>query len=334
MLTPGIRLADHTSLKIGGPADYFIVARDLETLINSYKFALKEKMPVFVLGSGTNILVSDDGIRGLVIKNMCTGITYGRKLNGKFIDQPNTANTERHQETHWKKGMITFSDLDYTAMADEAVEVDVLAGTQFSSVLNQTIDKGLTGLQWFARIPGTMGGAVWNNIHGANRLISNFLQEVRIIDENGNDRIMTSDELRLDYNKTNFQTSNDLIVSARLRLLVGDKNKARKTADEWIKRKSIQPWNSAGCTFSNLTEKERDKAGLENLAAAYVIDKVLGMKGYKIGKVQIYQGHANFLVTEPGAKAADALEIIHLVQKRAKEKIGIELKPEIKIVMS
>ncbi len=324
-ISEGEPLSKHTSLKIGGPADYFIEPKTQEDVRIIFEIVSNEHIPYFILGGGTNILVGDKGFRGLVIKNGSRSIEF---LNESKIRIRRTSE-DRHQETHWKEGFIKLSDLDYDEETEAGMIIKVSTGTPLPLLINKTLEKGLTGLQWFARIPGTIGGAVWNNIHGGKKYIGDYLYEVEVIDSSGVKRSLKREELELSYNKTPFQDSKALILSAKFNLQMGDKERAIATFEEWKRRKNNQPYNSAGSTFSNISEEERIKAGIENKAAGFIIDNILDLKGYKVGKVKVSEAHANFLETESGAKAKDALEIIETIQQRTKEKLGIELKLEI-----
>jgi UDP-N-acetylmuramate dehydrogenase len=320
-----VPLAKYTTLKIGGSADYFIEPISIPEMIAVYQTAIENGIKCTILGGGSNILISDKGIRGIVIKNKVTGISYGNKIKINFRK---TA-SHRHEEIHWKTGFIKLTDLDYDEDTQDAVLVKVNSGTSLQLLMYNTLHKGLTGLQWFARIPGTLGGAVWNNIHGGKKFISDFINSVSYIDSYGKQQILQRDNLSFDYNRSNFQNSNNLITEVGLVLQIGNKNKAMVVAEEWKKRKSDQPYNSAGSTFSNLSEEDKLNYGLSSISAGYIIDKILGLKGFKIGKVKISENHSNFLETELGATSADALEIINTVKVKAKEKIGIDLNLEI-----
>ncbi len=318
----------HTSLGVGGNADLFCIPQTQDDLIKIYRTSQKENIPVFILGDGTNILISDKGIRGITIKNNIENIKFERKYKGQIYDDKNT----RKQETHFKKGFIKFNDLDYNDRTTQKHLYKISSGTNLQKLILQTIKNNSVGLQWFSRIPGTIGGAVYNNIHGANRLFSEYIEKVKYIDNYGEVITLSHNELNFGYNQSIFQKINGCILEVELGLYEGNSQKALYTYNEWKKRKSIQPFNSAGSTFSNITEEERDKAGLKNLSAGYIIDAKLNLKGYKIGGAKIYENHANFIVTDNTAKAKDVYDLIKLVQQKAKEELDIKLKPEIFLI--
>lgn len=319
-------MANHTTLKVGGPAEYFVEVNSKDKLIETYKIAKKENIPVFVLGGGSNILVGDKGIKGLVIKNKVLG--YESIKQTKIQRKVKNEEKARKNVEHWRKDLLQWVP-DYIEDTNDGVILEVLSGTPLSYLINKTLDNGYTGLQWFVRIPGTFGGAVWNNIHGAEWHIGDFIEEIKVIDVNGCEKDLKRDQLSLKYNETYFQKSGDLIISAKLFLYLGDKEKALQTLLEWKDKKSIQPLNSAGSTFGNLSEDQKKQAGLENGAAGYIIDKVLGMRGYKVGNTMISEKHCNFIETNKASKASEVLQIIEEVKSKAKSKLGIDLKEEI-----
>ncbi|MFH1565789.1 MAG: FAD-binding protein, partial [bacterium] len=269
--------------------------------------------------------VGDKGIRGLIIKNNVSRIEVLDKISFNFKKQ----GSSRRQETHWKEGFLSSQDLCYEEDINEGVLVEVTSGTLLSFLINQTLKEGITGLQWFSGIPGTVGGAVWNNIHGADLFFGDFLNEVTFIDKDLTQKKLLRKDLDLSYNKTCFQDNSKIILSVKLLLPLGNKVKALNVAKEWIKRKSVQPKNSAGCTFSNLTKEKAKRLNLENCGAGFIIDKVLNLKGLKIGGAGISDKHANFIVTDVTAKANDVVKIIDTIQLVCMGKLGIKLEEEI-----
>lgn len=318
-------MCKRTSLRVGGPADYFVIAKTMSYLEGLYKYAKDIGLPIFILGSGTNVLVGDKGIRGLVIKNEA----YGVRVTGKINSPLKKTGRARRQETHWRKGFLTTSDLYYEENVNNFAGVEVLSGTVLSMLIKMTLDNKICGLQWFAGIPGTVGGAIWNNIHGAHSFFGDFMQEVVFVDGHLNTQVMSKDELKLKYNESFFQDNSKLILSSKLTLPLGDYKKAKMVSAEWAKRKIIQPKNSAGCTFSNLSENERERLGLENCGSGFIIDKILNLRGLSVGGAKVSEDHANFIETNSNARAKDVLEIIEHINNKCYQKLGINLQEEI-----
>ena len=249
-------LASYTTVKIGGPADIFINTTNSQEFINVLK--LLSDQPITILGNGSNVLISDSGIRGIVINN-----------NSDEIETlPNN-------------------------------QIKVASGVQLSTLINFTLDHNLLGLEEFAYIPSTVGGAITGNIHGINKNhFSKFINSV--------------------------EKYNDFIISAVLNLESGNSTPAKIQIKEIIQKKSaIQPMNSLGSVFKNIEGK--DPTGM-------IIDQQLNLKGHSIGAAQISSNHANFIVNNGSATAKDYLALINLIQSQMQTKFGFQFELEIKLL--
>ena len=318
-------MSKHTSLRVGGLTDFFVIAKTMSYLEDLYKYAKDIDLPIFILGSGTNILVGDKGIRGLVIKNE----VFGTRVLKKVIYNAGIADKARRKEDAGKGDFLISKDLEYFEDVNEWITVEVLSGTPLSVLINNTLSQQICGLEWFSGIPGTVGGAIWNNIHGADQFIGNYVKDVSFLNLSLKVKTLPNKELGFGYNKSLFQNNQNLILSANLVLPLGNFKKAGEVAKEWAKRKVIQPKNSAGCTFSNLSENERERLGLENCGAGYIIDKILNLRGFSVGKAKVSEAHANFIETGLGAKAKDVLRVVEHINNNCYQKLGIKLKEEI-----
>lgn len=330
--TDGIRLDEplslHTTLRIGGPADIFFETKNSGDLIRVVRLASNFGIPVTVIGGGSNVLVSDLGIRGLVIKNFSRNILVEKEKSKeilKFGDKKmarwmgSTEGTQRYN----------FTDLEYSEVDAPDVEVKIDSGVNLQMAISRLIDEGVTGLQWYGKIPGTIGGAVYNNIHGGSHVFGEILKSVTVLNEKGEIKELTRDELQLGYDKSRFHRTKDTILEARLILKRGDPERARAALQEWVKRKSSQPIKSAGCVFKNITEKERLDLGYPTPATGYIVEHILKMTGFRVGGAEISPYHHNFIVNKGGATAADFLSVKNEVMKRAEKEIGIQLESEI-----
>ena len=317
-------LYKYSSIKVGGPADLFVNILTQEDMVSCINFCRENDIPFFILGGGSNTLIGDSGFRGLVIRNNISGIKFLDPVNMTFDDSM----SGRKEETHWQSNFLNLQGIHPT-ISNTGIRVELNTGTPLSYAITKCIDEDATGLEVFAGIPGTMGGAVWNNIHGATWLIGQFVEKVSVLTEDGDIRTLYRDTLDFSYNHSIFHTTKDVILSATLILFRGGKETARQVANEWISRKTIQPKNSLGSIFSNLNEDQKMKFGLENLSAGFVIDKLLNLKGYRLGGAQIAPNHANFIITHPGCTAKDYLTLIEYIKTCAMEKFGIPLIEEI-----
>lgn len=287
-------LAPYTTFKIGGPAKYFYVAKSNEDLIKAVKAAKKADTPFFILGAGSNVLVSDKGFNGLVIKIQNTKYRAyrqaGKILNTKIIAE---------------------------------------AGTNLGELVNESIKSGLTGLEWAAGIPGTIGGAVRGNAGSqkGGSSIGELVEGVTLLNSEG--RIITVDKnwMQFDYRHSRLKDiakkERPIILSVVLKLEKGDVKKIKQAINEQLttKKQNIPGEPSAGCIFKNP----------EKYPAGYLIEQC-GLKGKKIKGVMISQKHANFIVNVNSAKAKDVKKLINLCKEKVKEKFGTELEEEIEYV--
>ena len=323
-------LSEHTFLKIGGPADIFYAAETTDDFKKAISEARKLDMAITILGDGSNVLISDRGIRGLVLIDRSDKIEIiGDEKEDFRLRKIN--NPEYRWESDDKEGTFKyeFKDLDYDESDKPRVKVVMESGVNLPKATDLLIEKGITGLQWYAGIPGTIGGAVFNNIHGGTHFLSEVIDSVKVIDLNGEELDLPIEKLGVDYDKSRFQESGEIIINATFRLYKGDIEKAKYVRYEWAKRKSLQPRNAPGCAFHNLTQEQKERLGIPTTSAGFIIEHKLKMSGFKIGDAAISKDHHNFIVNEGKATAKEYLEVMKTIYRRAKEELGIELVPEI-----
>lgn len=319
-------LSKHTTWKIGGAAELFVVSKSSAELQKIITHSLQHEVDYTIIGWGSNVLISDDGIKGLVIKNTSQHIEIkgvGDKI--ELIKEPPTPRLVSLDHEHY----YDFNDLDYDESDSENVVINLDSGVYLPYLINTLISQGITGLQWFSGIPGTIGGAIYNNIHGGNHFISEYVISVTALEEDGNIKSYTNEELEFSYDYSVFHNNNDVILTSDFNLFRGDKERARNTSMAWAKRKSLQPSNSAGCSFQNLEPAEQERLNLESNSWGYIIDKILGLKGYKVGGASISTKHAAFIETSPGASSSDVLSILDKVFEESQRKLGIQPKLEV-----
>lgn len=289
----GVGLAPYTTFKIGGPADLFFVAKNTAELVGAVNAAKASDVSYFVLGGGSNILVSDEGFRGLVIKN-------------------EARNCE-----------LTEGGL---------VRVD--SGYPLPKFIDWTFDQGLVGLEWFGGIPGTIGGAIYNNIHGKDQLFNTRVVRVTLLKADGTVKTELADYLQSAYDYTILKETKEVILEAFLKLSAGDAEAARKTRLEWWQeKKKFQPQtNCAGCPFKNISETDQKRLEYPTRSTGYLIDRGLGLKGLQIGGAKVCETHANFIVNIGSATSADILALVEKIKTEAKEKTEVDLKLEIELI--
>lgn len=297
-------LSKHTYIKIGGPAEVLVEITTTEELSRVYSLALANSWPVFILGGGSNVIVSDKGISGLVIKNRADKL---RIVNFKGV---------------YTKGQVAASK----------VVLEAESGVVTNQLVRFSIDQGLVGLEYFLGIPGTVGGAIYNNSHYRQQLIGNFVSQVNVLDATtGVKKLMSHAEMNFGYDTSVLQQTKDLVLSARFLLSTGEKQATWEKATAFAKqRASSQPLSlpNSGCIFKNLPEEVVKKKALPNASAGYLID-LAGLKGVKVGQIMISEKHANFMVNLGGGKAQDVVDLVNLVIKKIKSKYGVTLEPEV-----
>ncbi len=274
------KLAAYTTFQIGGPADWFCQAKNEKDLIKAIAFCQKGKIPFLIFGGGSNILFSDKGFRGMVIRMQNRGIT----------------------------------------VKDEKVIAG--AGTPLNELVKMMVENSLAGLEFLAGIYGTVGGAIVGNAGAWQQNIGDKVKRVRILNKNNQFKWLNQEECQFTYRQSRFKKSQEMILEVEFELKKGDEKEIKEEIRDNLTRRGKQPQEpSAGSIFVNPKPKS---AGL--------LIEACGLKGKKIGKVQISERHANFIINLGGAKATDVLELIALARKRVEEKFKITLQPEIIIL--
>jgi UDP-N-acetylmuramate dehydrogenase len=279
-------LKKHTTFKIGGPARLFFRPDNLEELQQVVNNARKRALKIFILGAGSNLLVVDQGIRAAVIK----------------LDSPAFRKTAKSKNI-----------------------LEAGAGKPLNQLLAYCRAQGLSGLEFLAGIPGTVGGALVGNAGislGAKKLaIGDLVESVRVLDYNNKIKILKRQKLKFGYRKSNL--ARYIILSACFKLIPRGKREVRDNiAGYLVRRKNTQDYSrpNAGCIFKN---PQGDSAGK-------LIDGC-GLKGEKIGGAMISCKHANFIVNAGDASARDVLYLMKFIKREVKKKYNIVLEPEIKV---
>lgn len=325
-------MSRHTTFRIGGPADLYFEARSVEEIQRALSLSQEFNCPHFILGLGANLLVGDRGIRGLVIRPMLSEL----KIVGPHQPVEETSRqvgSSGHYKSYDDNHYLKFDDLE---MVEPEPDTLIRAGAGFSLplLIMKTIELRLTGLQNFAGIPASVGGAVYNNVHGGTRLLDEFIHQVVVLDKLSRVATVNHDEMAFGYDESRVQQSGEVVLTVDFKLSHGDVAKAEWVRSEWIRRKfKVQPQTHCpGCIFKNLTVAQAQKIGAPTVAAGWVLDVGLGLKGVSVGGISVSAKHANFFVNSGQGKASEVLQLIRLCQERAKEKFGLDLKEEIQIV--
>lgn len=298
-----VPLSRHTYFKLGGVADQFVEAKTKAELIEAVRYAIDSKIPYLVLGSGSNVLVSDSGFRGLIIKNRTSAV----RLKG-FA------------------GGVAKGKLD---LKEAIVEAD--SGVTANYLIRYTLDEGLAGLEDMLGLPGTVGGAVYNNSHHVDKLFGDHIIEVEVLDNAGKIKKYTNAQCQFAYDYSIFHKTKETILTASFQLKRGDKKALWEIATAAVKRRSsTQPLGlpSSGCMFKNISLADRMRLGVPTASAGYLIDKA-GLKGLRVGGAVVSDVHANFIVNDGTATSADVSQLVSEVQQKIKDKFGVSLVEEV-----
>ena len=283
-------MSKHTSFRVGGNADAYIIVQNKENLIEVLKIAKEYNLPITIVGNGTNLLVKDNGIRGLVINYASSNFEI---IDANKVDE-------------------------YKIKVDSGVKNGVLA--QF------LLKNELTGFEFAAGIPGTIGGAIYMNAGAFGGEIANIVESVTYISlKDLKIYTLKNEQCEFAYRTSIFEQDEDkIILEAIFNFKKGKKEEIAQKMDEFRnKRLSSQPLDkpSAGSTF---------KRG-ENFITAKLIDEC-NLKGYKIGGAQVSEKHAGFIINTGNASAKDIIDLIEYVKTKVYEKFGVEIKPEVRII--
>lgn len=275
-------LKKHSTFKIGGRAEFFIEPKDTDALKLLLALAKRYNIPLLIIGAGSNILISDKGVKAIVLR-----------LGSPFFKE-------------------VFRKRNY---------LEAGSGLMLGRLLLVAKNHGLSGLEFLAGIPGTVGGALAMNAGAWGKNIAEVVEKVKVMDYNGKTKILAKKDIKFTYRSSGL--AKYIILSATFKLEKKDK---KEIADEIKKyltyRRNNQDTSfpNAGCIFKN--------PGGES--AGRLID-LCGLKGKKTGGASVSTRHANFILNRGNASSGDVLKLMSLIKKRVKDKLKITLEPEIKI---
>jgi UDP-N-acetylmuramate dehydrogenase len=291
-LKQNVSLARYTAARLGGNADNFLEVTSVSELVQAVSLSWQNNKPFVVLGGGSNVLVSDAGVRGLVILN--------------------------------RARTIQFSQDPCTVFAE--------SGTNFGIVARQAASRGYSGLEWASGIPGTIGGAVVGNAgaHGSDMNSLLILAEILHPKRVGSQVVIEREEWLLEKFEYSYRSSvlkkqpgNVVILSALLQLEASTQAAVQKKMEEFSEyRRSTQPPGaSMGSMFKN---PAGDYAGR--------LIESAGLKGARVGDAQISPKHANFFINLGNATSTDIYNLIQIAQGEVLRKFGIQLDLEIELI--
>ncbi len=285
-------MSKHTTFRTGGPAKLYIVPRTTAELAALIRYFKLNGLDYFILGNGSNLLVSDAGYQGAVI------------------------DLGRNDDTE-------FTLLGYEWLDDKLI-MDVGAGCFLSAVGNIAANIGASGFEELSGIPGCMGGACIMNAGAYGRELKDIVLNVTAVDNKGNVVKLNKDELQFRYRGSNLMDDGYIVCRAEIELARGEADAVKARCDELMaKRKESQPleYPSAGSTFKRP----------EGFYAGKLISDA-GLKGLRIGGAEVSEKHAGFIVNRGGAVSQDIYSLINDVRARVLDIYGVELQPEVRFL--
>jgi len=276
-------LKNHTYTKLGGDADYFVTPVTYEQVREVVQFSNVENIPFMLLGNGSNLIIKDGGIRGIVM--------YLGKLNRIAVD---------------------------------GTKVIAESGALIAEVSRKALGSHLTGLEFACGIPGSVGGALFMNAGAYGGEIKDVLLRATVVDRDGNIKVIEAKDLDLSYRTSNIPQNGYIVLDAEFGLEEGEYESIKAVMDDLAyKRESKQPleYPTCGSVFKR--------------PPGYFAGKLIqdsGLQGKQIGGAQVSLKHAGFIINKEDASANEYIALIEHVQKVVKEKFGVELEREVRII--
>ena len=301
-LQENVSLSKYTTFKVGGLARYFIECKSIEQVKNVTSWAKEKALPIFVLADGSNVIVSEKGFDGLVMR----------------------------------------IKIEFVKIKDNILEAG--PATSMEELVNQTVDKELSGIEWAGGLPGSFAGAIRGNAGAFGGEIKDTISEVKSISRvTGKEIIRNNTQCKFGYRHSIYkELANEVIVSAKLKLNKGDRDELRKIADSRIEyRRQRHPLDlpNSGSIFKNTPVdnipsdqldqwKDNIKTDPFPVVPTAKIIAEAGLQGMKIGGAQVSTKHSNYIVNLGGATGEDIYELIKKIKAVVYEKYGVELEVE------
>lgn len=274
-------MAAHTTFRVGGPADCLVELENTEQLRRIQHYFHLIEMPSFVLGNGSNVIVSDGGYEGVILQ-------IGSRMNKITV---------------------------------EGTHVVAQAGALLSQTARTAMENGLTGMEFASGIPGTVGGGVVMNAGAYGGEMSQIVKTVTVVNSEGEIMVLENESMEFAYRYSTIRNHPFVVTEVSFELKQGDKEEIRAKMEELSeKRRKKQPleFPSAGSTF---------KRPEGHFAGQLIMDA--GLRGFQIGGARVSDKHCGFVVNAGNATAADVMDVICEVQERVKEKLQVDLEPEV-----
>ena len=275
-------MKSHTTFRVGGPADYFVTPQTAEEVAKVIEACTQEIVPYYIVGNGSNLLVSDKGYEGVIIQ-------IYKQMNQVKV---------------------------------EGAQIHAQAGALLSMIAKRALDAELTGFEFAAGIPGTLGGACVMNAGAYGGEMKDVLKSVTVLTDKGEVKTLAKEELELGYRTSVIAKKGYIVLEAVLELQKGEKEKIQAVMDDLKERRvTKQPleYPSAGSTFKRP----------EGYFAGKLIQDA-GLRGFQVGGAQVSEKHCGFVINKDQATASDVMNLMNQVSDKVYEEFGVRLQPEVK----
>lgn len=275
-------MSKHTTFRIGGEADYFIKTINIEEIQSVIALCKEQGVAYYILGNGSNLLVSDQGFRGVIIQ-ICKEMSRIKVKGNDLVVQ---------------------------------------AGALLAKIANEALNASLSGFEFAAGIPGTLGGAIVMNAGAYGGEMRDIVENVTVLDSEGCVKEIQREDLEMGYRTSVIARKGYIVLEATIRLEQGKIEQIKAKMDE-LKEKRVtkQPleYPSAGSTFKRP----------EGYFAGKLIDDA-GLRGFQVGGAAISEKHCGFVINKEEATAADVVELMKQVSEKVYQQFGVLLEPEVK----
>lgn len=291
--TAGARLSDHTTFKLGGPCAALIDCSNASQATRAVLAMRKNNIPFILMGFGSNILASDQGINAAIVRYTSDQALISRDNNILTVD----------------------------------------AATQLDALAEYAVNAGLSGMTTFSGIPGTVGGAIAGNAGAYGAQISDSLIDINLLNTDDSTTTMPRGAIHFEYRDSDFKHDQRIILSARFSLASGDKNAMLKQRADIIREREQKHgrWQDSPCAGSFFRNVEPTSKAERRQAAGWFIEQS-GGKELRIGGAHSYAHHANIITRDDGASALDVLKLTETIKQLVRSKTGIELVREVRLL--
>jgi UDP-N-acetylmuramate dehydrogenase len=287
-------MRDYTTFQLGGTVPAVIECADADTLATATKLLMNHNVKLMVIGQGSNLLVSDEGLDSVVLR-YCSE----------------------------EKPLVEF----------EGCRIRVSGNTLLDDLARAAIEKGLGDISYCSGIPGTVGGAIAGNAGAFGQQIGDVVESVRLMQLDGTVEEVKAEALQFEYRSSLLKKTGAVILDAVIKLKPADVEtmQAERERIMELRRTKHPDWRTMPCAGSVFRNVEPTSAADRRQAAGWFLEEA-GAKEFEVGKAHLFEKHANIIIADEGAKASDVYELTEKMIDAVNEKFGFELEREIKVL--